>query len=94
MVLHPTDKSNPKLLAGRAQTDAEGKFQVTTYEQADGAAVGEYKVTIEYYRPIKNGGSLEPGPNVLPPKLARPETSEITVQVAQGKNTLQPIALR
>ncbi|WP_254511627.1 transthyretin-like family protein [Anatilimnocola floriformis] len=94
VVLHPQDKSNPKLLAARAQTDAEGKFQLTTYDQADGAAAGEYQVTVEYFRPVNNGGSFVPGPNVLPAKLARPETSEITVSVAAGKNTLQPIVVR
>lgn len=94
VVLHPQDKSNPKLLTARAQTGADGKFQLSTYDQADGAAAGEYKVTVEYYRPVKNGSGFEPGPNVLPAKLARPETSEISVRVAEGKNTLAPISLR
>lgn len=95
IVLHPQNAAaDSKVLPARAQTDAEGKFQVTTYDQADGAAIGEYKVTVEYYRPVKNGGGFEPGPNVLPPKLARPETSEITVRVAEGKNTLEAISLR
>lgn len=94
VVLHPKDTADTKLLSARGQTDAEGKFQVTTYETADGAAPGEYKVTVEYYRPIKTASGLEPGPNVLPKKLARPETSEIIVHVAEGKNTLEPISLR
>jgi hypothetical protein len=94
VVLHPKDPTDTRVLPARAQTDAAGKFQVTTYEQADGAAVGEYKVTVEFYRPIKNGSGFEPGPNVLPPKLARPDTSEISVRVAEGKNTLEPISLR
>ncbi|MGH7202173.1 MAG: carboxypeptidase-like regulatory domain-containing protein, partial [Planctomycetaceae bacterium] len=29
-----------------AQTDAEGKFQLRTYEPGDGAVPGNYKVTI------------------------------------------------
>jgi hypothetical protein len=94
VVLHPQDKSNLKLLPARAQTAADGKFRLSTYDQADGAAAGEYKVTVEYYRPIQNGSGFEPGPNVLPAKLARPETSEISVRVAEGKNTLEPISLR
>ena len=94
VVLHPKDPTDTRVLPARAQTDAEGKFQVTTYDQADGAAAGDYKVTIEYYRPIKNGSGFEPGPNVLPPKLSRPDTTEISVRVAAGKNTLEPISLR
>ena len=94
VVLHPQDPTDTRVLPARAQTDAEGKFQATTYDQADGAAVGEYKVTVEYYRPIKNGSGFEPGPNVLPKKLSRPDTTEISVRVAEGKNTLEPISLR
>jgi hypothetical protein len=94
VVLHPQGASDPRVLPARGQSDATGKFHITTYEQADGAVAGEYRVTVEYYRPIKNGSSIEPGPNVLPPKFARPETSEIKVRVAAGKNTLEPIALR
>jgi hypothetical protein len=94
IVLHPQNAADTRLLPARAQTDASGKFYATTYEQADGAAAGEYRVTVEYYRPIQNGSSLEPGPNVLPPKFSRPETSDITVRVSTGKNTLPTIALR
>lgn len=94
VVLHPKDPTDTKLVSARGQTDAEGKFQITTYETADGAAAGEYKVTVELYRPVNKGNGLEPGPNVLPPKLSRPETSEIVVRVAEGKNSLEPISLR
>jgi hypothetical protein len=94
VVLHPKDVADARVLPARAQTDEAGKFQLTTYEQGDGAAAGEYRVTVKYYRPIQNGSSIEPGPNVLPPKFSRPEMSEIIVRVAEGKNTLEPIALR
>lgn len=94
IVLHPQNASDPRVLPARAQTDASGKFQVTTYDQGDGAAIGEYKVTVEYYRPIQNGSGFEPGPNVLAPKLSRPDTTDINVRVAEGKNTLEPISLR
>lgn len=94
VVLHPVAKSDARVLPARAQTDATGKFQVTTYEQADGAAKGEYLMTVEYFRPVKNGSGFEPGPNVMPPKVSRPDLTDIKVRVAEGKNTLEPIALR
>lgn len=94
VVLHPVDKSDARVLPARAQTDETGKFQVTTYEQADGAATGEYVVTVEYFRPVKNGSGFEPGPNVMPPKVSRPDLTDIKVRIAEGKNTLEPISLR
>lgn len=94
VVLHPQNPADARVLPARAQTDAEGKFHVTTYDNADGAAIGEYKVTVEYYRPVAAEGNLIPGPNILPPQLSRPDTSTITVRVAEGKNTLEAISLR
>ena len=94
IVLHPKGSNDPRLLAARGQTDQNGNFKVTTYEAGDGAAVGEYAVTIEHHPLINQGGSYEPGPNVLPPKLASPGTTNVTVRVAASVNTLPPIDVR
>ena len=94
VVLHPKNGSDPRLLAARGQTDQNGKFKVTTYEAGDGAPVGEYAVTVEYHPLVNLGGSYEPGPNVLPPKLASPSTTDVTVRVAASPNTLPPIDVR
>lgn len=93
VVLHPRDTSDPRLLPATAKTDAAGKFQLTTYEKGDGAASGEFTLTVQCYRLIKNGGGFEPGPNILPAKFAQAESSGIVVRVAEGKNDLQPITL-
>jgi hypothetical protein len=94
VVLHPKGNGDPRLLPARAQTDRNGNFQVTTYEAADGAAAGEYAVTIEHHPLIGNGNSFEPGPNVLPPKYASPETTDVTVSVAERPNRPPPIDVR
>ena len=94
VVLHPRDTTDSRLLPATAQTDAAGKFQLTTYEKGDGAASGEFTVTVQCYRLKKNGGSFEPGPNILPAKFAQAESSDIVVRVAEGKNSLPPITLR
>jgi hypothetical protein len=94
IVLHPMSATDPRVLPARGQTDANGKFQVTTYEQSDGAVAGEYRVTVECYKPIKTASGLEPGPNVLPKKFSQAATSTIVVRVAEGANTLEPIVLR
>lgn len=91
LVLHPKTKDPERPFSARAQTDANGAFKVTTYDQDDGAPAGEYAVTVQYYQLVGQGGSFEPGPNVLAPKLSTPETTDITVRVAEGPNTLAPI---
>jgi len=92
VVLHPKDTSNPKLLAARGQTDAAGTFKVSTYDSQDGAPVGSYAVTVEYYQLLDKGnGGFEPGPNVLPPRLASPQTTDIVVEVAANPNKLPPV---
>lgn len=94
VVLHPRQPADARTLPARGKTDQEGRFQLTSYEANDGAAIGEYAVTVEYYQLVKNGESYIAGPNVLPPKIANPATSDIVVRVATGENRLTPIELR
>jgi hypothetical protein len=94
VILHPRDASDPRALAARGQTDASGKFKVTTYEAGDGAPPGEYAVTVAYHQPIGQGTNWEPGPNILPAKYALPETTDLSARVAAGPTTLPVITLR
>jgi hypothetical protein len=92
IVLHPKTP-NDKAPAPRAEVTKEGVLRVTTYNAGDGAPEGEYVLTIQWNKLVKNGSDVVAGPNVVPPKYAKPETSGIVVQVAAGPNTLQPIKL-
>lgn len=94
VVLHPQGVQDPRSMAARAQTDPHGNFRVTTYEAGDGAAAGDYAVTVAYHRLINAGGGYEPGPNVLPSKYSSPLTTDLTVHVAEGPNQLPAISLR
>lgn len=94
VVLHPKSPTESRHGPAQAQTDADGNFRVTTYETGDGAPEGEYAVTVTYHRLQKTGESFAPGPNVLAPKIASPETTDITVRVAAGPNSLQPLDVR
>ena len=42
------------------QTDAEGRFQLKTFEANDGAVPGEYVVTISKYEAAASGGGRAP----------------------------------
>lgn len=68
------------------QTDAEGRFVMTTYEHGDGVVPGEYDVTIVKFEtpPAESAVSVE-DPNYQPPAEVAPE------KVKPPKNLLPPI---
>jgi hypothetical protein len=90
VILHPASDTS-KQLPARAMTDENGNFQVTTFRQGDGAALGKYKVTVELYEPIKVEGNLVPGPNVLSKTFSNPTTSQFEVEVVEPVTELAPI---
>ncbi len=94
IVLHPKGASDSRVKPARASVGSDGKFIVSTYDAGDGAASGEYAVTVEWYRLVKNGDSSQPGPNVLPLRYASPQTTDLIVRVADGHNDLGVIALK
>jgi hypothetical protein len=92
--LHPkvvgaTDAPNP-----RASVQADGRFELSTFAQHDGAPAGDYVLTVQWFRPVDRNGDVVPGPNVLPKKYSKPETSKIDIRVASGSNDLPAITLR
>lgn len=91
VVLHP---ESPELVPARASTDAQGNFNLTTFDTGDGAPAGNYKLTVAYYLPIQQGGSLVPGPNVIPAKYSDPAATELRVSIQEGENLLPPVTLK
>ena len=80
--------------APRATVAKDGSFAVTTYDGNDGAPEGEYVLTVQWYRLVRQGNELVGGPNVLPPKYASAKTSDVKIHVASGENRLNPIQIR
>jgi hypothetical protein len=77
-----------------AQATADGSFTVTSYESNDGAPVGDYTLTVELRPLVNHGGDVTAGPNTLPAKYSRAETSPLSVQIAEGRNDLPEIQIR
>jgi hypothetical protein len=88
VVLHPKGLSDPKFLPAHAQTDAAGKFKATTYDAHDGAIAGEYSITVEFNPLVQTDDGVTAGPNLLPPKYASRETTDLTTRVAEGENKI------
>ena len=75
----------------RAISNADGVFNLTTYDSGDGAPVGEYKITVEQWL----NDNLQVGPtNRLPQKFGSPGTSGIKATVASTENSLSPFVVR
>jgi hypothetical protein len=95
VVLHPkaavSGRTAPR---PHAQAAADGSFTLTSYESNDGAPAGNYTLTVELRSLVNHGGDVTAGPNTLPAKYSRVETSPITIQIAQGTNTLPDILIR
>jgi hypothetical protein len=71
--------------AGDALVEPDGSFTLTTYTANDGAPLGEYAVTITNREPMWDEQG-KPGPNRLPAKYSRPQTSGLRVKVEEGTN--------
>jgi hypothetical protein len=93
--LHSVDGSIP-VRPRPAVVSADGTFAVGTYEFDDGVPAGDYKLTVEWRRPIGGGGARddEVPPNVLPPAYASPATTPVQVTVEEGENEIPPITFQ
>lgn len=94
VVLHPRQTGNPRIIAARGKTDGTGRYRLSTFDANDGAAAGLYAVTVQYHPLVRSDEGPRPGPNILPPKLANPDTTDIVVMVDDGLKELQSIDLR
>jgi hypothetical protein len=92
VTLHPKSPVE-NVPAPRANVDKDGTFAVTTYNNGDGAPEGDYVLTVQWYKLIKNGKDVSAGPNVIPPKYTKPQTSDVVIHIAAGENELKPIKL-
>ena len=86
---HPTDGSSSGRIPS-ARTLKDGTFRLTTFGDGDSAPPGRYVVTITM-RDFEADGETT---NVLPTKYAKPDTSDIRVDIKPGDNQLQPFILR
>jgi hypothetical protein len=71
--------------AGDAMAEADGAFALSTYVANDGGPAGEYAVTVVWWNPLVDAEG-KPGPNLLPERYAKPETTPLKAVVKPGPN--------
>jgi len=78
-------------------TRADGTFDVTTYETADGAPVGEYRVTVTWavgkHTDKPEAAADETVTVQSPAEYASPTKTPLTCTVTAGPNRLEPFKL-
>jgi hypothetical protein len=94
LALHPKAALAADVPTARAVVKPDGTFSVSTYDTGDGLPEGDYIVTALWRKVVKSGGEFIPGPDLLPGKYSRPETSDVIIHVAAGNNDLPPIVLK
>jgi hypothetical protein len=95
IVLHPKRAAGGRAAPRpHAQAASDGSFALTSYESNDGAPAGDYTLTVELRSLANHGGDVTAGPNTLPAKYGRAETSPVTIQIAEQTNDLPEIQIR
>jgi 3',5'-cyclic AMP phosphodiesterase CpdA len=83
----PANEKAKPLRIGDALVESDGSFVFSTYTANDGAPVGDYIVTVVKRRPSFDAQG-KPGPNQLPEKYAKVDTSDLRVKVKDGPNDI------
>lgn len=95
VVFHPKTSAKPgeEVLKPRATVKPDGEFTLSTASDGDGAPAGEYDVTVQWTKPVKQGADLVAGPNVIPRAYAEPATTPLHATVRDSDNALEPFAI-
>ncbi len=87
----------PDVLPASGLTESDGRYELMTIVQGDGASVGRHRVTITARGPDNElsgdaidpaGSDTEPGEPLIPEKYFMPDTSGLVAEVKRGDNTV------
>jgi hypothetical protein len=98
VVLHPLAPADVSAPRPHGLVDAQGIFRLGTHAADDGAAPGEYAVTIQWFDNSRSKTDDERGPNaqsdLLRGRYSDPRHPKaLRVRIAAGPNTLPPFRL-
>ena len=89
---HPVDKkAGPPAFA---TVNDDGAYSLTTFKSDDGAAVGEYIVTVIWLEEKEVDGETILGKDRLGGLYAKPDVSKLTATVSPGENEIDRFDLK
>jgi hypothetical protein len=94
VTLVPKDPQFPATIRPQAITGPDGRFDLGTFDKADGAPAGEYGVSVVWHPLVDKGSGPTRGDNVLPAKYSQPVTSGLTVTIETTGHQLPPLELK
>jgi hypothetical protein len=96
VTFHPVGDARPDAVHPSGNTDEQGNFSLTTHTAGDGAAEGEYQVSVIWFlagKPTGKGDETT-SRNYLPDRYANAQTSHLQATVTRGDNALPPFDLK
>lgn len=84
VTLNPKGEGALKSAAPKGTVKPDGSYKISVYTDGDGAPVGDYVATVQWFKMVGEGA----GPNVIPAKYSKPDTSPLTLTVKEGPNEL------
>jgi len=94
ITLIPQDGDVPETVRPSATSSEDGTFELGTYDKSDGAPAGNYKALVLHFPTVGPKENPSPGPNSLPKKYAKVETTDLTIELAEGVNDIPTLELR
>ncbi len=91
VVFHHEGNWGEKSIVPRAWTDANGRFELSTYGQGDGAPAGDYKVAV-FWPAYRRGKNV--GPDKLGGKFAKSASSGLAAHINDGPTELPPFKIQ
>jgi hypothetical protein len=95
VIFHPVGEGEQKRQTASAEVAADGSFALNTYTAGDGAAAGDYAVTISWpsgSSPI--GGDAESGPDRFGDRYTNRQTSGLKATVKEAPTEIPRFNLK
>jgi hypothetical protein len=77
-----------------ATVEVDGSFELSTYAENDGAAAGDYFVTVNWSDEQKIDGELVSGPDRLGGRYNKPDASGLKATITEGDNDVPRFDLK
>lgn len=93
ITLIPEDNKFPSSVRPRGTSKDDGTFAISTYKAGDGAPAGSYKALVLHYPIVGSKESPNAGPNDLPKKYSKVETTDLVLKVDSPASTALELKL-